>query len=384
MTSRLPAGLCNAGLYIGLMTGTSMDAVDAALAQIELPQSPADSPPVRLVGFVSRPLPDALRVQLGELQASGPDELHRAALAGNALADLYSAAVGDLLAATGVPASRIAAIGAHGQTVRHRPDAGYTLQLNSPARLAERTGIAVVADLRSRDIAAGGQGAPLACAFHAHVLAHPIERRAVVNIGGIANVTLIEPAGRAVVGWDCGPGNVLMDGWCMRHLGKPFDDGGHWAASGAVLPALLDRLLAEPYLTMPAPKSTGRDLFNMAWLDTHLHAGGSTGAAAADVQATLLELTARTIAQACRATHLDRVLLCGGGVNNGALGDRLARLLAPVPLARTDDEGLPAQAIESLAFAWLAHRHLAGLTGNLPSVTGARGLRVLGALYPAR
>lgn len=359
------------------MSGTSMDAVDAVLAHFDARQ-------VRMAAFASRPIPDALRAELAALQASGPDELHRAALAANALADLYAETVGDLLRTTGMPAARIGAIGAHGQTVRHRPELGYTLQINSPARLAERTGIAVVADLRSRDVAAGGQGAPLVSAFHARMLAHPTERRAVVNLGGIANVTLIEPAGQGVVGWDCGPGNVLMDGWCERHRGKRFDADGRWARSGRARPALLKRLLAEPYFALAPPKSTGRDLFHLDWLDERLRLDGDADShLPADVQATLLELTASVVASACRGGHAERVLLCGGGAANQALCARLAELLAPIPVGPTDDHGMAAQAVEALAFAWLAHEHLCGRPASAPTVTGASGPRRLGAFYPA-
>ena len=359
------------------MSGTSLDAVDAALADF-------GRQPVRVAAFASRPIPQALRDQLAALQASGPDELHRAALAANTLADLYAQTVTDLLQAAGLQPGQIGAIGAHGQTVRHRPDLGYTLQLNNPARLAERTGIAVVADLRSRDIAAGGQGAPLVSAFHARVLSHPTERRAIVNLGGIANVSLIEPAGQNVIGWDCGPGNVLMDGWCERHRGERLDVDGRWAQSGQMQPALLERLLAEPYFALAAPKSTGRDLFHMGWLNTALGASNRPESwTPADVQATLLELTAVTVAQACRSEQPDRILLCGGGAANPVLRRRLAALLAPTEVGLTDDEGIAAQAVEALAFAWLAHEHLCGHAANAPLVTGAAGPRLLGALYPA-
>lgn len=362
-------------LYIGLMSGTSLDGVDAALARFD--------PTPDLLGLVSRPMPDALRAELLALQSSGPDELHRAALAANALADLYADAVADLLRDTGLDRSRIAAIGAHGQTVRHRPELGFTLQLNNASRLAERAGIAVVADLRSRDVAAGGQGAPLVCAFHRQAFAHPSERRAVVNIGGIVNATLVEPDG-SVVGWDCGPGNVLMDGWCERHLNARFDTDGRWATSGRVVPGLLAQLLDEPYFGRPAPKSTGRDLFGLSWLDAHLRsASDSQSWSAADVQATLLELTATTIAQACAPARPDRVLLCGGGAANRALRERIADRIAPVPVGTTTEFGVPTQAVEALAFAWLAHAHLRRQPGNLPRVTGAEGGRILGALYPA-
>ena len=328
------------------------------------------------------------------MQSAGDDELHRAALAANALVDVYAEAVRQLLAETSTEAAAVAAIGAHGQTVRHRPADGYTLQINNPARLAEATGIAVVADFRSRDVAAGGQGAPLVPAFHAAVFQEEGAHRAVVNIGGIANVTNLPPGsgGGGVTGWDTGPGNVLLDGWCERHRGQPYDDDGRWGAGGRVDDALLARLRAEPYFGLLPPKSTGRDLFNPEWLDRNL--AHVEPRPPADVQATLLRLTTDTIAAdvlrfAAGATEL---IVCGGGARNGALMARLQQALgrdaasagAPVPaVRRSDDAGLASNHIEALAFAWLARAALERRPGNLPAVTGARGLRVLGAVYPA-
>lgn len=373
-------------LCIGLMSGTSMDAVDAVLARFEPAAGPSGAAGItqRCEGFASRSIPDDLRATLASLQAPGPNELHRAARAANALVDLYAQAVHDLLSTTGIDASRIAAIGAHGQTVRHRPEWGYTIQLNNPALLAERTRIAVVADLRSRDIAAAGQGAPLVPAFHRRAFAHPTERRIVVNLGGIANLSVIAPSGESVTGWDCGPANVLMDGWCERHLGQRYDADGRWARSGRPIPSLLRQLLAEPYFALPAPKSTGRDLFDMHWLEQQLHrAAGPAPFDPADVQATLLALTVATVSDACKSARPDRVLLCGGGAANGALRNGLAEQLAPVPLGTTDEAGVPIQTVEAFAFAWLAYEHLCGRAANVPQVTGAAGERVLGALYPA-
>jgi anhydro-N-acetylmuramic acid kinase len=374
-------------LCIGLMSGTSVDGVDAVLAEL------TDGPP-RVVGAIYRAFPADVRAALLGLQSAGDDELHRAALAANALVDVYADAVRQLLAETSTEAAAIAAIGAHGQTVRHRPADGYTLQINNPARLAEATGIAVVADFRSRDVAAGGQGAPLVPSFHAAVFQHEGAHRAVVNIGGIANVTNLPPGsgGSGVTGWDTGPGNVLLDGWCERHRGQPYDDDGRWGATGRVDDALLARLRAEPYFGLPPPKSTGRDLFNPEWLDRNLaHVAPQPPA---DVQATLLRLTADTIAAdvlrfAAGATEL---IVCGGGARNGALMAQLRQALgrdaasagAPVPaVRRSDDAGLASNHIEALAFAWLARAALERRPGNLPAVTGARGLRVLGAVYPA-
>ena len=369
-------------LFIGLMSGTSVDAVDGALVDLGGPV------PVTLA-FASRPMPSALRSELLALQSSGHDELERAARAATALSRLYAEVALELAGAAAERTPRdsdrpaVRAIGAHGQTVRHRPELGFTTQLIDGALLAELTALPVVCDFRSADIAAAGQGAPLVPAFHAAVFAHPRRRRAIVNIGGIANLSLLAP-GEAVRGFDCGPGNVLLDTWCEARLGERFDRDGRWAAGGRLDEALLDALLAEPYFALAPPKSTGRDLFNLRWLQSRLAASApSPGRTDADVQATLLELSARTIAQSAREFGADDVYACGGGTKNRALMARLEALLAPAGLASTSDLGVAADAVEATAFAWLAARRLAGLPGNLPAVTGARGPRVLGALYCA-
>ncbi len=367
---------------VGVMSGTSLDGVDAVLAEFR-----GDA--ARTVAAVHRPFGAALRAELLALQVAGGDELARAARAANALADAYGEAIAAVLAAAGVAPADVLAAGVHGQTVRHDPAAGWTLQLNNAARVAEHTGITVVADFRSRDVAAGGQGAPLVPAFHAAMFARPGTDRAVVNIGGIANVTLLPASGGldAVRGFDTGPGNVLMDLWCSRHRGEDFDRDGAWAHSGRVDARLLQRLLDEPYFAAPPPKSTGRDLFNAAWLEAKL-AGGidddGEPPATADVQRTLLALTARTIAEAiaARTPPTAEVILCGGGALNGALLAALAANLAPRRVTTTADHGVDPQHVEALAFAWLARQALAGRPGNLPAVTGARGPRVLGAIYP--
>jgi len=377
-------------LCAGLMSGTSVDAVDGALVAFPVePEGPPGAAP-RTRAFRSRPIPATLREQLQSLQRLGPDELARAALAANALADLYAEVSADLLAQAGVRPDEVAAIGAHGQTVRHRPELGYTIQLLNPARLAELAGIPVVADLRSADVAAGGQGAPLAPGFHATVFAHPGRRRAVVNLGGIANVSLLEAAtlpegnleATPVVGFDTGPANTLLDLWCERHTGQPFDCDGAWAAGGRVLAPLLAGLLDEPYFRAAPPKSTGRDLFEAGWLAGKLAQAGAASADPRDVQATLAELTAVTVAEPCLAFGASEVWVCGGGAHNPHLMARLAARMPGVPVADTGALGIDPQAVEATAFAWLAHRHLAGLAGNLPSVTGASGPRVLGALWP--
>jgi anhydro-N-acetylmuramic acid kinase len=365
--------------FIGLMSGTSMDGVDGVLADFS-------GGGVRVLAHASAPFPESLRAELMALNASGPDELHRGWLAGNALMRVYADVVRQLLAATGVGADSIAAIGAHGQTVRHRPQqfdgTGYTIQLAQPALLAELTGIRVVADFRSRDVAAGGQGAPLAPFFHKALFARAGETVGVLNIGGISNLTLLRADG-SMAGFDCGPGNALMDAWCMQHTGQAYDDDGRWAAGGTVLQDLLTSLLAEPFFQQAPPKSTGRDLFNRPWLDRH-RAGHGQGAAQ-DVQATLTELTARACAADVQrhAPGLQRLLVCGGGALNGHLMARLQALLPAARVASTAEAGLPPQQVEGAAFAWLAMKAVRGEKLALESTTGARGARVLGGIYPA-
>jgi anhydro-N-acetylmuramic acid kinase len=364
------------GLYIGLMTGTSLDGVDAVLADL------TGSPP-RIVGRIHLSLADDLRGELLSLSQSGSDELHRSAIASQHLARSYARAVRQLLLETGVEAGQVQAIGAHGQTVRHRPEAGYTIQLNAPATLAELAGIDVVADFRSRDIAAGGQGAPLLPVFHAGIFTADAPR-AVVNVGGIANVTGLPAADsrEPVTGFDCGPGNVLLDAWAAQHLGHPFDRDGHWAAGGHSNATLLQALLDEPYFSLPPPKSTGRELFNPQWVS---HKLARRDLDPRDVQATLTRLTAVTIGQAI-AQHVAQatdVLVCGGGAFNATLMRMLGEECAPRPVASTATLGIAPDHVEAFAFAWLAREHVHGRPASLPAVTGARGARVLGALYPA-
>jgi anhydro-N-acetylmuramic acid kinase len=357
-------------LYIGLMSGTSLDGIDGVLSS---------SNQALRAAFVA--FPDALRAELLALQSASEDEIHREALATNKLTELYAACVQQLLADAGISADRVTAIGAHGQTIRHRPELGYTRQIINPALLAELTGIDVIAGFRHRDIAAGGQGAPLVPAFHQSVFGSTTQTRVVANIGGISNISILRPDGN-VTGYDTGPGNMLMDGWIHAQRGQRYDEGGQWAASGTVLPDLLAKLMSEPYLALPAPKSTGRDLFNTAWLAQHLHNFAS--ASPADVQATLTALTARTLADAIQrdAPSAEAVYVCGGGAMNTHLMHLLQEQLACV-VSDTEVLGVAPQHVEALAFAWLAERFCERLPANLPSVTGARGPRVLGALYPA-
>ena len=359
-------------LAVGLMSGTSLDGVDAVLVD------PTGTPP-RTLATHWLPYPESLRHEALALQSPGANELHRAALLANGLARCYAQAVQAVLAAGGVEPAQVAVVGCHGQTVRHQPAAGYTIQLNNPALLAELTGLPVVADFRSRDIAASGQGAPLVPAFHAAAFGSPVRHRVILNVGGIANLTDLDP-GTPVRGFDCGPGNLLMDTWIERHAGERFDRDGRWANSGAVLMPLLERLLAAPFFSAAPPKSCGRDEFNGAWLDGQL-AGDERPV---DVQATLLELTARAAAGAIDrwCGRAEEIYVCGGGASNGALMSRLEELLPGRPVAATDALGQPADWVEAVAFAWLAWRTLEGKPGSLPDVTGARGPRVLGAVYP--
>ncbi len=362
-------------IYAGVMSGTSLDGVDAVVADF----APADGRACRLLAAVHLTFPPGLRDVLDALQRPDGDELARAARAANALADVYADAIVAVLAGAAVAPADLVAVGVHGQTLRHRPDEGWTLQLNNPARVAERAGVAVVADFRSRDVAAGGQGAPLVPAFHAALFGGEAHR-VVVNIGGIANLTDLPVRGK-IRGFDTGPGNVLLDLWHARHRGGAFDRDGAWARSGRVDPALLADLLAESFFTRPPPKSTGRDLFHAGWLDAKL---ARRHVRPEDVQATLTALTARSIADAVRTHCPDavEVLVCGGGANNGALIAELALALAPRAVLPTTQRGVAVEHVEALAFAWLARETLAGRPGNLPAVTGARGSRVLGAIYP--
>ena len=362
-----------ASLYIGLMSGTSMDGVDGVLADFT-------DGAINTIAAAFTPFAPELRNALMALQSSGPNEIEREALAANALAACYADCVAALRPAAGGP---IEAIAVHGQTTRHRPELGFTRQTNNPSLLAELTGLDVIADFRSRDVAAGGQGAPLVPAFHQAQFGQAGQTRVVVNIGGIGNISVLHADGRTG-GFDTGPGNVLMDGWIGRHQGKEYDADGAWAATGTVHAGLLALLLAEPYFALPAPKSTGRDLFHMDWLDARLAEAGHI--AAQDVQATLTALTAHTIAAAIRseAADVDAVYVCGGGAYNAALLQALAAALGgSTTVASTALLGVAPNRVEALAFAWLGYRFQKREAGNLPAVTGAKGPRILGALYPA-
>lgn len=367
------------GLFAGLMSGTSLDGVDGVLADLDSP--------VRLLAHAHRPFPPGLRSELLSLnRPGGADELHRAAQASNAVAEAYAGVVDALLSDAGQSAADVSAVGAHGQTVRHRPGdgsgPGYTLQLLNGALLAERCGIDVVCDFRSRDVAAGGQGAPLVPAFHAARFARPGLSVAVLNLGGIANLTLLGADG-TVRGFDTGPGNVLMDHWVSHQRGQPFDDRGAWAGSAEADAGLLAEWLADPYFALAPPKSTGRDLFNERWLASTLERHPSMQAAT--VQATLLALTVRSIADALRRYAPEAVALrvCGGGARNAELMRAMSEALPGVDVLDTGAEGVAPEHVEALAFAWLAREFQQGRSANIPAVTGAAGPRRLGALYPA-
>lgn len=355
------------------MSGTSLDGIDAVLVDFT-----GENP--ELISKYFLPFDDALKQAVLDLHQPSHNELHQAQLTGNQLARLYALAVNSLLTETGYSPDQIRATGCHGQTIRHCPEHGYTLQIGNAALLAELTGITVVSDFRSRDIAAGGQGAPLVPAFHDKILRHPDIQRVIVNIGGISNLTNLAP-GIATSGFDCGPGNLLMDAWCMQHLGQPYDANGGWAATGKVLPALLEKMLGEPFFALPPPKSSGRDLFNMAWLHRRLQGNERPE----DVQATLLELTCLTIADSIieRCGGAQEIYLCGGGAHNSTLLNRLAALLPNCTVQTTNVLGVNSDFLEAIAFAWLAQQNLLGIPANLPIVTGAAHPCILGAIYPA-
>ena len=374
--------------YIGLMSGTSLDGADGVLVDF------SGAKP-QVMAAASEPFADAFRAELLALNAPTHDELHRAALAGNQLALVYAKVVHTLLrdaATQGIAASQVQAIGAHGQTVRHQPrktsdDAcgrAYTLQLNNPSLLAELTGLDVVADFRSRDVAAGGQGAPLVPAFHQGVFGRSNACRAMLNLGGIANLSVLPPKNTSpVLGFDCGPGNALMDAWCQQHTGQPFDANGAWAASGKAVPQLLASLMDEPYLSQPIPKSTGRDLFSVAWLAEKL--APFAAERPVDIQNTLTEFTASACISAMEryGKECEELIVCGGGAFNLHLVQRVQAGLPWLGVSTSGQHGLPPLQVEAAAFAWLARQMLGRLPGNLASVTGAAGPRVLGALYPA-
>ncbi|MBW8029019.1 anhydro-N-acetylmuramic acid kinase [Ferrovum myxofaciens] len=363
-------------LYVGLMSGTSLDGIDGVLADFSLPVRP------RVLAQAQRSFSVDLRSDLLDLTQPGINELERAAHLSQTLSSLYAEVVHELVQRGGQGNFSVAAVGCHGQTVRHRPEQGFSLQLVNGALLAELTGMTVITDFRSGDIAAGGQGAPLVPAFHEALFRHSSIPRLILNLGGIANLTLLIP-GRVTRGYDIGPANLLMDGWIGRCLGQAFDREGGWAAQGHCHPVLLESLLAHPFFQRSAPKSTGREDFSLEWLAEHGEWVFSLPPE--DVQATLLELTARSVAAVvqaeCREHRGTELYLCGGGALNTQLTKRLRILMPEVRVGRTEDLGVPVQQVEALAFAWLAWARVQGKAGNLPEVTGARHGVVLGALY---
>ena len=388
-------------LYVGVMSGTSLDGIDIALADFA-----TDVP--RLLRARTYPIDADLHADLTRLCVPGEDHLDLLGSTDARFGEAIAHAVSALLTEAGIQAAAIRAIGSHGQTVRHRPAGraatngveparadqvpgshhripAFTLQIGDPNRIAERTGISVVADFRRRDMAAGGEGAPLVPAFH-QALFSGDRSRVVVNIGGMANITLVPRVGEtistaAAAGFDTGPGNVLLDGWARRHLLRPMDRNGDWAAQGRIDEDLLEALFADPYFTAPAPKSTGREHFDLRWLDARLE----QDRAPAVVQATLTELTARSIARGITGTagmNPEEVLVCGGGRHNRLLMERLQQALPGARVLKTDAVGIDGDWVEALAFAWLAQRRMTNQPGNVPGATGARGPRILGALYP--
>lgn len=364
------------------MSGTSVNSIDAVVADL----GPAGAP--RLIAGYEYPFPQALRQQLLRLNQPGDNELDRLAQLDSLIARHFAKAVKKVLDKANLGAAAIRAIGCHGQTVRHAPDASepYTVQIGNPSLLAELSGILTVADFRRRDMAAGGQGAPLAPAFHQAFFASKHQHTVVVNIGGIANLTLL-PAGTdtEVSGFDTGPGNTLLDAWIARHTGQAYDDEGLWGAGGQILTALLDKLLQDSYFQRLPPKSTGPEYFNLEWLQKKNFPGFDRELAPQDIQATLTALSAQTITRAIKrhAPLSEQVFICGGGVHNRTLLRQIQQLLDPVPVRSSAAAGIDPDYMEALGFAWLAKQTLAGRPGNIPAVTGAAGRRILGGIYPA-
>ncbi|MDQ8574661.1 anhydro-N-acetylmuramic acid kinase [Klebsiella aerogenes] len=364
------------GRFIGVMSGTSLDGVDVVLAAI-------NENIVAQQASLSYPIPVNLKEDILAICQGQQLTLSQLGRLDTRLGRLFSDAVLALMRQQNLQPEDIVAIGCHGQTVWHEPtgDAPHTMQIGDNNQIAAHTGVTVVGDFRRRDMALGGQGAPLVPAFHQALLAHPVERRMVLNIGGIANLSLLVP-GQPVRGYDTGPGNMLMDAWIWRQCGKPYDKDAQWASEGKVLLPLLQDMLSDPWFALPAPKSTGREYFNYGWLEKHL--ARYANLRGQDVQATLTELTAVTISeQVLLSGGCERLLVCGGGARSPLLMARLVALLPGTEVTTTDDAGISGDDMEALAFAWLAWRTLAGLPGNLPSVTGASEATILGAIYPA-
>lgn len=361
-------------IYVGMMSGTSMDGVDAVACVF-------NEKGLQILGRSFEPYSDMLRSSLLSLCSPGDNEIFRMQTGANEIAKIYSKAFHKLLVDLGLKTENICAIGAHGQTIRHNPAIGASTQIINGALLAELTKTDVIVDFRSRDLAAGGEGAPLVPAFHKWVLSG--ERpRGILNIGGISNLTILPEAGseEEVIGFDCGPGNVLLDGWTEKVNAVRYDRDAIWAKSGKVIPELLAKLKAERFFELPPPKSTGRELFNLPWLESKLSEEKPE-----DVQRTLIAFTAETVSDAIRAfaPHIEELRVCGGGAKNPLLMQELQLLNPDLIVTDTSEIGVPPQDVEGAAFAWLAYRFMQRETGNLPSATGASGRRILGALYPA-
>jgi len=364
--------------FIGVMSGSSLDGIDVALTEIS-------NDHCSVVATHFQAYPANIKQSLLALHFPTDNELEQSALMANQLARLYAQAVNTLLEESNFKSEDITAIGCHGQTIRHQPtinnDIGYTIQLGNNALLAELTNISVVGDFRSRDIAASGQGAPLVPAFHKAIFSSPDKNRVILNIGGIANITYLTTTG-SVLGFDSGPGNILLDHWVKQHLGQEYDADGTWAATGEIHQTLLNSMLADPYFSLTPPKSTGRDLFNAPWLQQHLRDLTCTPE---DVARSLVALSTQSISQAIKqyCPKVDEVYLCGGGAHNQLLQDTLQLALGDTPLATTDALGIHVDWVEAAAFAWLAKQTIENTPSNLPSATGADGPRVLGAIYPS-
>ena len=362
--------------YIGTMTGTSVDGLDVALLEVDAG--------LAIVAAQTVPLPASLATDLKALAAPGDNEVERVGLADAELGAFTGQAVKKCLAQWGVEASEVRAIGSHGQTIRHCPEAAwpFTVQIGDPNRIAEVAGIDTVADFRRRDMAAGGQGAPLAPLFHDALFRHGSRQRMVLNLGGIANVTLLPAASKALSGFDTGPANALLDAWIQEAKAAPYDRNGEWAGGGRVAPSLLQRLKQDPYLRQAPPKSTGKERYHLGYVQA---ACADLSLSPQDVQATLAEFTAWSVADAVERWGIGdgEVLACGGGRRNGHLIKRLAAHLPRHTLRKTDDVGVDGDFLEAAAFAWFAHRTVVRQPANVPAVTGALGERVLGAVYPA-
>lgn len=358
-------------LFIGLMSGTSVDALDIALCRF--------SAKLEILATAEHPFPPNLRTRINSACTDTPMLLDDLLQLDQDYSEFCAQATSHFIKTHSDP-EQIRAIGFHGQTLRHRPDLGTTLQMANPSLLAERTGVDVISDFRRRDMAAGGEGAPLVPAFHQYLIGDTQRPVGLLNLGGIANLSLFDVDG-SIRGFDTGPANTLMDLWIEKCLGRGFDKNGDWATSGKVNEALLSSFLSEPYFARSIPKSTGRELFNIDWLDKHLHR--HPGINPVDVQRTLLELTVQTVCQNLK-TDLKRLIVCGGGAQNNALVKRIAQLLPNTHVQQSDELGWPSNHLEAVAFAWLAKQHLVGEAGNVPEVTGAKGARILGGRYPGR